>query len=145
MNMKMRILLYATTLAAYTLSVAHSVIPHHHHSSSEEARSHEQHHEHKQSTDHHHHHEDEKDGDTGNALGHLFFFAHDTNVDFLHGGKVTDNSVKTKKVSACMLANPIDYECNLSRHLVYQPPQDENRIRYLDSCSLCLRAPPSFS
>jgi Ni/Co efflux regulator RcnB len=143
--MKMRIILYALTLAAYALSMAHSVIPHHHHASAEEARNHEHHGDHKHASDHHHHHEN-NNGEKKNALGHLFFFTHDANVDVIHVVKLADNGVpKSKKAAAQIFADAVSYEFELHSALVFQPPQNEIATQLLTSRSLSLRAPPAQS
>src|SRR5690348_2697936 len=106
--MIVRNLLYVLTLIAYTLSLAHSVIPHHHHNSPEEATAH--HHELRvdhdfEKTDHshhrgdHHHADEDHDKSHRADVGHLFFFTHDLNVDVLTAHKALDNPVKNKKAS----------------------------------------------
>jgi hypothetical protein len=140
--MKTRTILYALTLMAYTLSVAHSVIPHHHHSSTHEAESHERHYAHKHNTEHHHHHEKSDQKTNSEPLGHLFFFTHDTNADVLHSQKTISKSGKTKKVNSAFVKNEKLISFEAVKYLVFHPPQDDFLISDAVLLSSSLRAPP---
>lgn len=151
--MNTRKLLYALTLIAYTLSLAHSVIPHHHHRSPDDATTHHheiQSHDHSDSNHHQHHHtkhqhdsnEQERKASHEGDVGHFFFFTHDLNVDVLTAHHSIDNPVKAKQSPTVrhLAKQPISFESK--RHLVFHPPQDDK----IHSCELPLqnklRGPP---
>jgi hypothetical protein len=143
--MKGRIALYVLTLIAYTLSLAHSVIPHHHHDNLAQAR------EHSHSNGHHHHHhshehnneespKDSHDHDTS----HLFFLTHVANSDVLIKRIAIDGPVKLKKID---IAIPRDEQIiifELLEYQVFQPPQDADIFIAPAYSTRSLRAPPAF-
>lgn len=143
--MMLRNTLYTLTLIAYTLSLAHSVIPHHHHSSAQEATAHQHeddHHHH--DTDHHEHNDADTEGEDSNGsdTGHFFFFSHDLNADVLTQHGSVDNPVKEKKASHSLSRKEQVKPFEVSRHLVFHPPQDDPSFYLAPSCHSDLRGPP---
>lgn len=147
--MKTRNILYVLTLIAYTLSLAHSVIPHHHHTTAEEATAHEHshdHHEHPKDHGHGHSHQQhdqpESEGDSS-GTGHFFFFNHGANGDVLVRHISLDNPVKSKKVQ---IEIPVDERVVpfiVGEHLVFHPPQRTGKIHSATLSASSLRGPPS--
>jgi hypothetical protein len=143
--MKTRNILYVLTLVAYSLSLAHSVIPHHHHQTADEAAAHknedDHHHDHAQA--HHHHDNDEnKHDENSNQTGHFFFFSHDINADVLVKNILVKSPVKTKKVQISVPVKKQVFNFVVSAHLVFHPPQDDPFSRLKNLSSSALRAPP---
>lgn len=132
------------TLMAYTLSLAHSVIPHHHHKTAVEAAAHtHSDHRHHGSKQHHHHHdqnnaEDEKSGETG----HFFFFSHDINADVLIKHSSIDKPVKVKKLQTSVPVKEQVISFEVSEHLVFHPPQGDSNFISQVLSSTALRGPP---
>ncbi|HEY0651490.1 MAG TPA: hypothetical protein VGD65_00120 [Chryseosolibacter sp.] len=147
--MATRKILYALTLIAYTLSLAHSVIPHHHHSSQEEATAHHLSEGHHHGTGHHHHdaadHHDSNSKDhqsNHSETGHLFFFAHDLNVDVLTRHGSIDNPVKVKKAISIAPLSEQAISSEFKRYLVFHPPQDDPSFHNRPLRQIKLRGPP---
>jgi hypothetical protein len=138
--MKTRNTLYTIMLIAYSLSMAHSVIPHHHHQSAEEAN-----HSHDHSgKDYHHghkHHHDDHD-DSSKEDGHLFFLTHDFNSDFLSHAFHSDNVIKHKKQKAADTEMKHVSSPSFAEHLIFHPPQDEVSLSSFIFTAVSLRAPP---
>ena len=145
-NMKTRVILYILTLLAYTLSLAHSVIPHHHHKSTEEARSHEhtKSHRHDHGKNHHHHDSEEKPEHESDKTGHFFFFSHDINTDVLIKHTSVGKSVKTNKVQVALPEEKQIAPFEFFAHLVFHPPQSDKIFVFEIHSSRSLRAPPFF-
>jgi hypothetical protein len=131
---------------AYTLSLAHSVIPHHHHQTVAEAIAHEHadgHHHHASDSPHHHHDQDESDSrQTSEDSGHFFFFSHELNADVLIKHGSVDNPVKNKnaQVSAALKKEISSFDA--AEHLAFHPPQDDPFFVPAILSSRSLRAPP---
>jgi hypothetical protein len=135
---------------AYSLSLAHSVIPHHHHHTAEEAAAHNHaagvhhkaKHHHTSNQDHHHHGNQQSDSEEhSDNTGHFFFFSHDANTDVLIKHGSTDNPVKNKKVQALPIKEEL-LSFEVSEHLVFHPLQDDPSFTLKVVSSRSLRAPP---
>jgi hypothetical protein len=130
---------------AYTLSLAHSVIPHHHHKTEDEASAHKHsdHHHDK----HEHHHSDHEDSNTENEnsedTGHFFFFSHDANIDVLVKHSSIDKPVNLKKTQPSITVKQQVISFEISKHLVFHPPQGETNFISAVQSTLALRGPPS--
>lgn len=158
--MTSRNILYVLTLIAYTLSLAHSVIPHHHHDSVEEATAHHHSDDHHHNTaDHHHntghqhgtkeqhsHADDDHSNDQSHKgeTGHFFFFSHDLNADVLARHGSIDNPVKVKKAHhiAPLQEQIISFE--VTKYLVFHPPQDDPSFYSAFLHQFKLRGPPTL-
>jgi hypothetical protein len=143
--MKMRNILYVLTLFAYTLSLAHSVIPHHHHKTADDATAHDKtSHEHNSDHDHHHGHEKSQTEDDSHDTGHFFFFSHDITADVLIKHRSIDNPVKTKKVVASVPVKELTQFISISRYIVFHPPPDDQTSQSVSLPSNKLRGPPTL-
>jgi hypothetical protein len=144
--MKTRSILYVITLVAYSLSLAHSVIPHHHHKTADEAAAHKHAEDHQSGQKHHHHHDNhEKSNEKkSDATGHFFFFNHDINADVLvrHTENKLVAKVKTQKLAVHVNEQVIAFA--VSEHLVFHPPQDDPDFVTTIVSSGPLRAPPAY-
>lgn len=131
---------------AYTLSLAHSVVPHHHHQSTAEAAAHEHsdHHHHHNTDDHQQAHDDaEHEEENTDDTGHFFFFNHDINADVLIQHGSIDNTVKTKQVQTSVAVKEQIVSFAVSRYLVFHPPQDDPNRSSATVNSTDLRGPPT--
>jgi hypothetical protein len=142
--MKTRYTLYVITLIAYTLSLAHSVIPHHHHKTADEAAVHEHADHHDHSAGHHHNHKQKQEDKKPAETGHFFFFTHDVNADVLIKHSATDKPVKVKKVHIAVPVSQQIISFEGSAHLVFHPLQDDPHIRSTVFSFHALRGPPSL-
>jgi hypothetical protein len=142
--MKSRPLLYLFVLAAYMLSLAHSVIPHHHHKTFKEAQAHSGKHHHHKGKGHHHHKHGENSKHESDGTTHLFFFNHDSNADVLVRQASLDRSVKSKKADIPVEFKKQIISFEISEYLVFHPPQDDEIFITALPTSNSLRAPPSF-
>jgi hypothetical protein len=145
-EMKMRNILYVLTLMAYSLSLAHSVIPHHHHKTADEAAAHnhqdDHHHDHTPGL--HHDKDENKPDKKSNSTGHFFFFSHEINADVLVKDISVKTPVKTKKAQISVPVKEKVFSFVVSAHLVFHPPQDDPLPRDNYFCSRIPRAPPQL-
>lgn len=131
-------------LAAYSVSLAHSVLPHHHYASLLEYR--EAANGSKQDKDHQHNHDDKHEkGDTGQQLPDgLFFLTHVSNVDFSQAKFSFDQKVKVKiqwpelQMEVAFLPGACFTESLF--HIPVSPPGVDSPVL----SSRALRAPPSI-
>jgi hypothetical protein len=136
--------LYALTLIAYSLSLAHSVIPHHHHKTSDEASLHHEGHDHHNSDHDHHDHEKNEHEDKSDS-GHFFFFSHDINADVLIKHGSINNSVKIKTVFASVPVKEQIPATSKSCYIVFHPPPDDQISQSVSIPSNKLRGPPTLT
>lgn len=142
--MQMRKILYALMLAAYTLSLAHSVIPHHHHKTADEASTHHESHHHDSDNDHHHHGQESESQQESHDIGHFFFFSHDINADVLIRHSSIDNPVKIKKIFASVPVKDLVLFTSTSNYIVFHPPPDDQTSSSVTLPSNTLRGPPTL-
>lgn len=137
--MKSRWFICVFILAAYSVSLAHSVLPHHHYASLADYKNREAANE-----PQHDHDADHKTGDTGEELpGSLFFLTHLSNVDFALSKLSFDQKFKIKVQWPAIQIEDISigdtYFTEPLFHIPDSPPWVDNPIL---SCR-SLRAPPS--
>jgi hypothetical protein len=138
--------LYALTLIAYSLSLAHSVIPHHHHKTADEATAHNKSNHHHDSAHDHHHGNEESESETQDEsnAGHLFFFSHDINADVLVQHSSMDSSVKVKKILASVSVKEQTPFRAISSYVEFHPPPDDQTTQSVTVPSNKLRGPPTL-
>jgi hypothetical protein len=149
--MKTRNILYAITLVAYSLWLAHSVVPHHHHKTAEEADAHHHGHSHGHTHDddheskRHSHHEDSNSSEQNSQTGHFFLFSHDSNAEVLVNHSSASETLKAKKAQKTIFVNERKSQFSFSAYLVFHPPPDREAYTQPLFSSTSLRAPPSLA
>jgi len=138
---KIKLFIYCLVLIAYSLSIAHSLIPHSHFNSLGEFKSAHTH-DADEEGNHEHNHENEGTSDSG-----LFFLTHTANIDFLPSTSVPDKKVVSKNFqfnTAATLQISILTDVWFVDKVFHIPIKPPRRDYSLFSTRL-LRAPPIFS
>lgn len=156
--MKARITIYALLIIAYTVSLAHSFIPHHHHKSAEEISLHDKEHEREHHNEHGHSHahsntdDHSSSGSNGDAdkhkhaehgLAHVFFLSHDFGAEVNVRSDAFSKLTKTKSVNNSFCQDVAFEPIEILKAQIFDPPQNEKSNSSPALSSGLLRAPPT--